>query len=59
MQIGNLTPRSNDPISSMRFSGGFGQPNGFASVLTASVNKASDACLTLDYDGIGRLSNGL
>jgi hypothetical protein len=32
-----------------RYSGGFGQPDGFASVLTATVNKDGDLSLTLNY----------
>ena len=49
MQTGNLTPRSNNTIDEMRFTGNFGQPDGFDSVLVASVRKSGDACLTLTY----------
>lgn len=49
MEKGNLTPRSNDTIDEMRFSGGFGQPDGFASVLTVRVNRAGEAYFTLCY----------
>jgi len=47
METGTLTPRSNDIVDEMRFSGGFGQPDGFGSVLTASMRKSGDAALTL------------
>ena len=46
---GGLTPRSNDGVGEMRFSGGFGQTDGFASVLIASVRRSGEACLTLHY----------
>ncbi len=49
MDTGNLTPRSNDTVTEMRFSGNFGQPDGFGSVFTAKVNTAGEACLTLEY----------
>lgn len=49
MNTGKLTPRSNNTVEEMRFSGGFAQPDGFASVLNVKVNKAGDACLGLTY----------
>ena len=49
METGTLTPRSNNIVRAMRFSGGFGQPDGFGSVLVADVRKSGDACLTLTY----------
>ena len=49
METGKLTPRSNDTIDRMRFSGGFGQPNGFGSVLEVIVNSAGDATFSLTY----------
>ena len=49
MNTGKLTPRSNDCVRAMRLSGGFGQPDGFASVLDVKVNKAGEACFHLTY----------
>ena len=49
MKTGTLTPRTNKTVDAMRFSGGFAQPDGFASVLTVTVNQSGDACLTLEY----------
>ncbi len=49
MDKGNLTARSNNKIASFRYSGGFGQPDGFASVLTVSVNKEGNLTLSLTY----------
>lgn len=49
MNKGTLTPRTNDEVEAMRFSGGFGQPDGFASVLTASVRQDGGLCLTLEF----------
>jgi len=46
---GNLTPRSNSDTFCRRYSGGFGQPDGFGSVLDVRVNKAGDLCFTLYY----------
>lgn len=46
---GNLTPRSNDAVGEMMFSGGFGQPDGFGSVLRARINRAGELALNLDY----------
>jgi hypothetical protein len=50
MFTGKLTPRSNNIVDSMRFSGAFGQPDGFGSVLDVIVNKAGEACFTLHYE---------
>lgn len=49
MEKGKLTPRSNDCVDAMRFSGGFGQPDGFASVLDVKVNRGGEVCLTLAH----------
>ena len=49
MNTGTLTPRSNDSVDEMRFSGGFGQPDGFSSVLTVSVRRSGDVALILNY----------
>jgi hypothetical protein len=49
MEKGKLTPRSADVIEAMRFSGAFGQPDGFDSVLTATVRRSGGVCFTLDY----------
>lgn len=49
MNKGTLTPQSSDVVRDMRFTGGFGQPDGFASTLTALVRKSGALCLTLDY----------
>jgi hypothetical protein len=49
MNTGALTPRSNTTIQAMRFSGGFGQPDGFASVLIVRVAESGEVSLTLDY----------
>jgi hypothetical protein len=49
MEKGKLTPRSNNLVAAMRFSGGFGQPDGFASVLTVRINTAGELALTLCY----------
>jgi len=54
MRTGNLTPRCNSIVKALRFSGGFGQPDGFGSVLEASVCKDGRLVLTLVYkSGIG------
>lgn len=49
MQTGNLTPRTNCTIDAMRFSGDFGQPDGFGSVLDVQVKKSGEVCFTLTY----------
>ena len=46
---GTLTPKSNELVEEMRFTGNFGQPNGFGSVLVASVRRSGEACLSLHY----------
>ena len=46
---GTLTPRSSDVVTEMRFSGSFGQPDGFGSVLVAGVRRDGNACLSLHY----------
>ena len=38
LPTGGLTPRSNNKEVSCRYTGGFGQPDGFASVLDVTVN---------------------
>jgi len=54
MMTGKLTPRSNDKIKEVRFVGGFGQPSGFASVLTVGVCESGDAALTLNYNAFDK-----
>ncbi len=49
MKTGTLTPRSNGIEDAMRFSGSFGQPDGFGSVLDVTVNTEGVACLTLTW----------
>lgn len=49
MRTGKLTPRSNNCVDAMRFSGGFGQPDGFASVLDVKINEGGEVCLTLTH----------
>ena len=49
MDTGTLTPRSGTVIDAMRFSGPFDQPDGFASVLTVTIRRSGEACLTLNY----------
>lgn len=49
MKTGSLTPKSNNTVHAMRFSGDFGQNDGFASVLEVRVNVAGEAALTLTY----------
>jgi hypothetical protein len=51
MDTGTLTPRCSDPVRAVRFSGPFGQPDGFSSVLTVIVRKSGDLCLKLNYKG--------
>jgi hypothetical protein len=46
---GTLTPKTNKVIEEMRFTGGFGQPTGFGSVLIASVREDGSACLSLHF----------
>jgi hypothetical protein len=55
LETGTLTPRSADIVEEIRFSGGFGQPDGFASVLIASVRTDGSLCLRLDYRGIDHI----
>lgn len=54
METGTLTPRSADIVDEFRFSGNFGQPDGFGSVLTASVRRDGSLCLRLNYDLNGK-----
>ncbi len=49
METGNLTPKANGTVRSMRFSGNFGQPTGFGSVLTVTLNQEGHITLTLNY----------
>ena len=49
MKTGNLTPRTNSTIREKRYSGGFGQPDGFASVLNVAVRTDGRLVLTLRY----------
>jgi hypothetical protein len=49
METGKLTPRTNSTVSEMRFTGNFGLPGGFGSVLTAGIRRDGRAVLTLTY----------
>jgi len=49
MKTGLLTPRTNSTIQSKRYSGGFGQPDGFGSVLTVDVRQDGRLNLNLTY----------
>ena len=53
METGKLTPKSNDTMQKMRFTGHFGQPDGFGSVLEARVNRHGYAYLSLTYKSSG------
>ena len=53
METGNLTPKSNNDILKMRFTGSFWQPDGFGSMLNIVVNKHGNLTLgitTKDQD---------
>jgi hypothetical protein len=47
MDTGGLTPKSNNIVAAMRFTGNFGQPDGFGSVLEADVRESGDGCLKM------------
>ena len=49
LPTGGLTPRSNNKEKAYRYSGGFGQSDGFASILDVKVNTAGELTLTLHY----------
>jgi hypothetical protein len=49
MEHGTLTSRSNGTVEAYRFTGQFGQPDGFGSVLTARVKTDGRLVLTLVY----------
>lgn len=49
MNTDGLTPRSNTIKSQIRYTGNFGQPDGFASVLEVTVHEDGEAQLTLNY----------
>lgn len=49
METGGLTPKSNNIVAAMRFTGNFGSMDGFQSILNADVRQSGDACLTLTY----------
>jgi hypothetical protein len=49
MEKGKLTPRTGSVVASMRFAGGFGQPDGFGSILRADIRTGGDLCLVLNY----------
>jgi hypothetical protein len=53
MDTGTLTPRTNNTVEAMRFTGSFGQPNGFGSVLLAEVKQDGRLVLTLTYNRHG------
>lgn len=54
MEVGSLTPKSNDLVEAMRFTGAFGQSDGFGSVLLAEVKKDGRLVLTLTYQMNGQ-----
>jgi hypothetical protein len=47
METGNLTPKSNDTVLEIQYTGAFGQPDGFGSVLTCRIARSGDATLAL------------
>ena len=49
---GKLTPKTNSTVLGMRFSGAFGQTNGFGSMLEAEVKTDGRLVLTLKYKDI-------
>ena len=49
MYTGKLTPRSNDTVKDFLFTGSFGQPDGFGSVLRVQIKTDGRACFTLTY----------
>lgn len=49
MYTGNLTPRTNTTIEAIRFTGSFGHPDGFGSVLEAAVKEDGRLVLTLSW----------
>lgn len=53
MKTGGLTPRANGTVRTVRYSGGFGQLDGFRSVLTAAVRTDGRLVLTLEYRALG------
>ena len=53
MNTGNLTPKSNDTVLYQKYTGNFGQPDGFGSILELKVNTNGDLCLTLHYTTLG------
>ena len=57
LPVGNLTPRSNTPEVEMRYTGSFGQPDGFGSILDVKVYSSGELCLKIhnvDADGKSR-----
>jgi hypothetical protein len=52
METGKLTPRANDTVSAIRFSGNFGQPDGFGSVLLVQIRMDGRAVLTCTFRDI-------
>ena len=49
LPTGRLTPKSNDVLAKRQYTGGFGQPDGFGSILVVDIRRSGDACLTLHY----------
>ncbi len=49
MNTGTLTPRANSTIKAMRFTGAFGQPDGFGSILEAAIRTDGRAVLTAKW----------
>ncbi len=49
MKTGKLTPRTNATVRRVRYTGNFGQPTGFGSVLEVSQHEDGTAHLTLCF----------
>ena len=57
MKTGNLTPKSNNEVKTVRYSGTFGQPDGFGSVLEVSIRASGEVSLCLTYRGVAEKEN--
>ena len=49
MKTGKLTPKSNNVMAARRYSGSFGQPDGFGSVLAVTIHNDGEIQLTLTW----------
>ena len=54
MNTGDLDSRSNDTKIQVLYTGDFGQPDGFGSVLSVTINSAGETALKLDYKGMNQ-----